>query len=65
MPWICLQHHALHTQAREEQLNSLVDHLTVQEPGKAGSGMLDPKVSLHPLSSVLPLPTRLLTSAWW
>ncbi|CAL5229168.1 g12443 [Coccomyxa viridis] len=29
--------------AREEQLNSLVDHLTVQQAGDPSSGMLDPK----------------------
>ena len=38
-----------HSQAREEQLNSLVDHLTVQQAGDPSSGMLDPKVPLPPI----------------
>jgi len=37
-------------QAREEQLNSLVDYLTLRQAGADASGLFDPKVSQMPSS---------------
>ena len=36
-------------QAKEEQLNGLVEHLTVQHAGSPSAGILDPKASLSHL----------------